>query len=892
MSKRSLRSLLVACRLATVAVAALSGASAAFAAVPTGFQDTPVIENLQEPTSVRFSPAPGDDRVFVAEKPGRILVFNGLDDTSPEVFADLRKQSFDTGDRGLLGMVLDPNFPASPYVYALYTFDHVLGEGAPGSFPKWGQPPTYEGDNCAFGPGVDACPVSGRLVRLTAEGNHASPTAAEPAEDVLVEDWCQQDSSHSIGDLSFGPEGALFASGGDGASFIYADFGETGWPSPNQCGDPPSPKGTALSPPTAEGGSLRSQDVTTLGDPTGLDGTVIRINPTTGEAWPGNPLYGKAGADANAQRIIATGFRNPFRFSINADTNEVYVGNVGNNTDEEVDRFSTKPASIYNSGWPCFEGDAHNPDFQNLNLNLCEGLYDTPGSTSPPFYAYLHHQPVVPEDECDSPAGSAISGSVFYTGGAFPPAYNDAFFFSDPPRGCAYVMFAGSDGRPDPATTMPFLTETGLYPGVDFEIGPEGNLYYTQLFGDDYSEPGSIHRVRYFSGNQPPVAHLTATPEWAAGNLDAEFDASGSTDAEGEALKYEWDLKGDGSYGAPTTDATKSAEFTDAENHVVAVRVSDPFGATSVDRVTVYPHDTPPEPTIVTPVAAPGDAGTAALHWRVGEGIAFSGSAEDAEDGPLLPTQLDWSSRLYHCPSACHAHPLQAFPSMSGGTLVAPDHDYPSYIDLTFRAVDARGLGASKTIKLDPRTVQLLVRSQPEGATLTAGLLTQPGPIQLTSIEGSTVGLAAAQTTQVGGVSYGFEGWSDGGGRVHSLVADNSATYTAFYKSLPGPPAPGPGAGSPEAEPAVPRSPRLKARPLKRTKATTATFAFGSTEAGVGFSCRLDRKPLVSCGSPRAYKHLKPGKHVFRVYAEAPGESVEYSPATTYHWRVLAKKRR
>ena len=38
-------------------------------------------------------------------------------------------------------------------------------------------------------------------------------------EDVLVEDWCQQFSSHSIGDLQFGPEGALYASGGEGASF-------------------------------------------------------------------------------------------------------------------------------------------------------------------------------------------------------------------------------------------------------------------------------------------------------------------------------------------------------------------------------------------------------------------------------------------------------------------------------------------------------------------------------------------------------------------------------------------------------------------------------------------------------------------------------------------------
>lgn len=866
-----------------VALACVTGlviAPGSSAAVPKGFQDTVAISGLKEPTTFRFAP---DGRIFVAEKAGRILVFDGLDDPTPTVFADLRKQTFDAGDRGLLGMVLDPNFPASPYVYALYAFDHVLGEGAPGSFPRWGQPPTYEGDDCAHSPEVDACPVSGRLVRLTAEGDLAKPSAADPDEKVLVEDWCQQDSSHSVGDLAFGPEGALFASGGEGASFIYPDYGQAGWPNDNQCGDPPGPRGATLTPPTAEGGSLRSQDVTTLADPTGLDGSVIRIDPDTGEGLPGNPLYGDLNADANARRIIATGFRNPFRFSVNAETDEVYVDNVGNGTDEEIDRFSTTPASIYNSGWPCYEGDEPNPDFQNIGFNLCQTLYDQPGSTSPPFFFYRHYQPVIPEDKCESDPGSAISGSVFYDGDAFPAAYRDALFFADPVRGCAFVMFAGGDGRPDSSTTAPFLTDGGLYPGVDLEVGPDGDLYYAKLFGATYGDLGSIHRVTYSAGNQPPVAHLTATPEWSADNLKAKFDAGGSTDSEGESLSYEWDLEGDGTYAAPSFASFREKEFKDSANHVVAVRVADQQGAKSIDRVTVYPHDTPPEPTIVTPVAEPGDPTTAALRWRVGEGIEFSGVAKDKEDGTLLPVQLDWSSRLYHCPSACHAHPLQAFPSVSEGTLVAPDHDYPSYIDITFTAVDSRGLSASRTIALQPRTVQLLVRSQPEGVTLTAGLLTQPGPIQLTSIEGSNVILSAPSTARIGGVSYVFAGWSDGGARVHSVIADASAAYAASYS---GPSSALPPGGGNFAGGSLPR-PSLSRHPAQKSTSTTARFEFGSSVVGAGYACKLDSKSLRPCRSPRLYRKLKPGEHVFRVFAEAPGASVEYSPATVFHWRVL-----
>ena len=53
-----------------------------------------------------------------------------------------------------------------------------------------------------------------------------------------------------------------------------------------------------------------------------------------------------ASPDANARRIIGYGFRNPFRFAIDPESDEVYVGNVGWNTYEEIDRFSTIPEPL------------------------------------------------------------------------------------------------------------------------------------------------------------------------------------------------------------------------------------------------------------------------------------------------------------------------------------------------------------------------------------------------------------------------------------------------------------------------------------------------------------------------------------------------------------------
>jgi hypothetical protein len=100
---------LVVAFLATIVLVPLAPVPAdAVATLPTGFQEEVVLGGLTHPTNVEFSK---DGRVFVAEKSGVIKVFDGLSDTTPTTFADLRTNVHNFWDRGLLGMVLDPNFP-------------------------------------------------------------------------------------------------------------------------------------------------------------------------------------------------------------------------------------------------------------------------------------------------------------------------------------------------------------------------------------------------------------------------------------------------------------------------------------------------------------------------------------------------------------------------------------------------------------------------------------------------------------------------------------------------------------------------------------------------------------------------------------------------------------
>jgi predicted secreted protein len=75
-------------------------------ALPSGFTDQVVFTNLEQPMAVDFSP---DGRVFVAEKSGLIKVFDGLGDTTPTVFADLRTDVFNEHDRGMMSMALTRN---------------------------------------------------------------------------------------------------------------------------------------------------------------------------------------------------------------------------------------------------------------------------------------------------------------------------------------------------------------------------------------------------------------------------------------------------------------------------------------------------------------------------------------------------------------------------------------------------------------------------------------------------------------------------------------------------------------------------------------------------------------------------------------------------------------
>jgi glucose/arabinose dehydrogenase len=725
------------------------------AAQPPGFSQSTVFSGLANPTAVRFAP---DGRVFVAEQRGTVKVFDDVSDTTPTTFADLRTNVYAYWDNGLLGLALPPNFPADPYVYVLYTYDGAIG----GAAALWG-------DRCLTPPGptTDGCPVSGRLSRLRAAGN-----VMTGSEQVLIHDWCQQYMTHSIGDLAFGPGGALYVSGGEGAHPDRVDYGQGGGspgsPTPkNPCGDPPGGVGATLSPPTAQGGSLRSQSLRrAAGAPRVLSGTVARVDPATGAALPSNPLA--ASANANERRIVAAGLRNPFRFTLRPGTDDLWIGDVGNATWEEIDRVpSALAAPVKNFGWPCYEGDGQQGSWQAAGLSVCTGLYGQAGAATAPFSTYNHASKVAGES-C-AVGSSSVTGVAFQPpgGGSYGSEYDGALFFADRSRKCIWAMLRSSTALPDKAWTQTFVA--GAVNPVDLQAGPGGDLYYADFDG------GTVRRIRYTAGNRPPAAVAVATPTSGDAPLTVAFDATQSTDPDpNETLTYSWDLDGDGAFDDSAL-ARPSFTYTTPGTYTATLKVTDAREATGTDTVTITAGNAPPTAVLEAP--------TDAFTWAVGEPVDFSGSATDTQDGALPASALSWSVVMHHCPTNCHSHPIEDFDGAASGSFDAPDHGYPSYLELRLTATDSGGLQDVDSVLLLPATVDVTLRSVPSGLTLALDSFSGTTPFTRTVIEGSTNTISAPATQALDGTSYTFGSWSDGGAASHEITPTVSTTRTATYDS-------------------------------------------------------------------------------------------------------------
>ncbi|HET9613819.1 MAG TPA: PQQ-dependent sugar dehydrogenase [Candidatus Limnocylindrales bacterium] len=753
----------------TVAAAShvrVNGVATSTAGLPSQFVDETVATGLNLPTALAFAP---DGRVFVTEKRGMVKTWPNLaafdSNAAPVLTLDLRSDVMNYWDRGLLGLTVDPGWPAKPYIYLNYTYDALPG----GTAPHWnaGDP---DNDPCLNPPGstTDGCVVTSRVERVTVD----TTTGAAVTRKTLLTGWCQQFPSHSAGSVQFGADGMLYVSGGEGGSFNVGsqDYGEYGGTLPdttspvtpkNPCGDPPAGSGGTMTPPTAEGGALRAQSFRRAStEPAVYNGAILRVDPATGNPAPDNATIGNS--DGARQRIVAYGLRNPFRITFRPGTNDLYIGDVGYETWEEVDRLPNPKAAPTNFGWPCHEGPAKDTYYTSVSLNLCTSLADS--AVTNPLYDYQQAGHMATGDGCPpttNPSASAsVSGLAFADGAPYPAPYDGALFVADYARNCIVILPDRGDGVPS-TTAMPF--ESAAAAPVMLTQDPDGNIAYVDFTG------GTIHRIRYAA----PVAKFTATPSAGPDPLTVQFDASASSAAAGIS-SYDWDY-GDGSaHGTGVTTSHTYAQGT----WTARLTVTDTNNLTASKTQTIASGNLPPVVTLDKPTCTTS-------CWVVGDTIQLQAHATDPEDGTLPASAFSWHVGLEHChtPTDCHEHDLLDPAGVTSTSIVAPDHEDGAYLRITVTVTDSGGLTDSASIDVHPKLSTLRVVSSPTGLPVTLDGTTansSVGPVN--EIVGHAATISAAPSVTSGETTWTFASWSDHGAISHVVTVPSTATtVTATY---------------------------------------------------------------------------------------------------------------
>ena len=110
----------------------------------------------------------------------------------------------------------------------------------------------------------------------------------------------------------------------------------------------------------------------------------------------------------------------------------------------------------------------------------------------------------------------------------------------------------------------------------------------------------------------------------------------------------------------------------------------------------------------------------------------------------------------------------------------ATDHDADSHYEVEVTATDSGGLSSVKTVRVDPETTIVRLRSRPSGAPVSYGGLLITTPRDLTTAVGFQTSVSAPPSLQQGGRIFNFASWSDGGSRLHGYaVPPGGGTLTA-----------------------------------------------------------------------------------------------------------------
>jgi glucose/arabinose dehydrogenase len=404
-----------------------------------------VTADLAEPVNVA-APHDGSGRVFVVERGGTIRIVDADGNVLPEPFLDWSSQTMAAFlEQGLLGLAFHPNFAENGIFYINYT--DLLR--------------------------------SGDVLTLQMNVSADNPDVADPESAEVISFRAQPYPNHIGGDIEFGPDGCLYIGHGDGGlegdpldagqdltthlgKMLRIDVNPAlGLPA---CGKGSTAATTEEATAAAEG--MVHEDITHSVSTGGAGRESIGENyaiPADNPFISGDDILNLFGLTEDdfaryhpyaKPEIWAFGIRNPWQFSFDRETGDLWIGDVGQNFWEEVDFEPASSEGGFNYGWKFLQGSHCFPDSMNP---------DCPQVGVLPVAEYPH----------DPAGGSTVIGGHVYRGDAYPDL-EGIYFVSDYISGRLWGIARGDDD----SWQMEELLDTALFVTGSGE-DEAGNIYFT-----------------------------------------------------------------------------------------------------------------------------------------------------------------------------------------------------------------------------------------------------------------------------------------------------------------------------------------------------------------------------------------------------------------------------
>jgi glucose/arabinose dehydrogenase len=639
-------------------VAAATSAGAEPALDWSNYERTTLTRDVGEPIGMAIFP---DGRVIHTARNGEVRV---TDPSTGVVEIVNELDVYANSEDGLQGIALDPEFEENGWVYLVYSPRDADGDGV-ADVPAGNAPQTLPaGEDDSY---WDRWVGVNRLARYQWTGDSLDLSSEQAILDIEVQ---RGQCCHVGADIDFDGEGNLYLTTGD----------NTPAGTPGASGYAPNNDAPGMNPGfDARRGAGNTND---------LRGKILRIHVEDDGSYtiPEGNLFAPGTPDTRPE-IFIMGVRNPFRFEVDAATNTIAYGDYGPDAPAAnpqrgpmgyVEWNISSLDDPHNAGWPYCHGPnaAYNEwDFATStpgdwfdcaapvnNSRWNTGATELPEARESTVY-YGDNPGDQPWDELvnfGSGTGQAPMGGPVYhfdpdleSTSKLPEHWDGKWFLGEFSQD--YIAAITVDENLEVTAIEDFMPNAVIEPAgmpridnpMELEFGPDGALYVLE-YGDGFFRPNpdaGLHRIAYAEGNRAPQAVFTATPDSSSqAPLTVTLDASASTDPEGGALTYEWDVDGDGTFDL--TGVRAEHTYDELGVYTVRLRVTDPHGKFSLASRTVTVGNTAPEVSIDVPDGAFFD-------W--GQEIPFEVTTHDAEDGDeTVCERVEWTYGLGHDE---HAHP-------------------------------------------------------------------------------------------------------------------------------------------------------------------------------------------------------------------------------------------